>query len=85
MSNITDRMKARKSMGFCLQQNILYDSLTVGDHMRFIAKLREIPSDLVDINVCFLKFRRVPLKMNELRDSYALSAFPRISISIRMT
>ena len=49
MSNIADRQKARKSMGFCLQQNILYDSLTVVDHMRFIAKLREIPSELVDI------------------------------------
>ena len=53
MSNITDRLKARKSMGFCLQQNILYDSLTVGEHMRFIAKLREIPSELVDIKVFF--------------------------------
>lgn len=51
MSNIADRLKARKSMGFCLQQNILYDSLTVGDHMRFIAKLREIPSELVNLKV----------------------------------
>ena len=54
MSNIADRQKARKSMGFCLQQNILYDSLTVDDHMRFIAKLREIPSELVDIQACLL-------------------------------
>lgn len=58
MSNMAERRKARESMGFCLQQNAIYDSLTVDDHLRFIAKLRGIPANEIDTEVCL--FDRVP-------------------------
>ena len=48
-----ERHKVLKNMGFCLQQNILYDSLTVNDYLCFIAKLREIPNDEIDPKVQF--------------------------------
>ena len=51
MGNLTERQAARKSMGFCLQQNVLYDSLTVADHLQFIAMLRGIPCSKMNFEV----------------------------------
>ena len=39
--SVSDRPDlARKSVGFCPQYNVLFDTLTVMDHLRFYARLR---------------------------------------------
>ena len=49
-----DRQAARGSMGVCLQENVIYESLTVEDHLQVAARLRRIPSDQRDNEVfCF--------------------------------
>ena len=59
MLNIRDLQAARKSMGFCLQENVYYDSLTVMDHLQFIARLRNIPDSLIEFKVvCELHYIR---------------------------
>ena len=45
MSKHIDRQEARKSMGFCLQDNVIFDSLTARDHLEVVARLRNIPAD----------------------------------------
>lgn len=40
MGQLGERQLARQSMGFCLQQNVCYDSLSAHEHLLFIAKLR---------------------------------------------
>ncbi len=39
-----DRQAARGSMGVCLQENVIYESLTVEDHLQVVARLRRVPS-----------------------------------------
>lgn len=36
---------ARSSMGFCPQHNVLFDELTVHEHLEFAARLKGIPAD----------------------------------------
>ena len=43
MSHHLDRQKLRKQMGFCLQENVYYEDLTLNDHLQFIGRLRDIP------------------------------------------
>jgi ABC-type multidrug transport system ATPase subunit len=40
-----------RSMGVCLQQNILLDELTVEEHMRLFAAIRSVPSSDVEASV----------------------------------
>lgn len=43
MSKHFERQNIRKQMGFCLQENVYYEDLTLEDHMEFIGRLRDIP------------------------------------------
>ena len=36
----TDIANVRKNLGLCPQHNILFDQLTVEEHLRFFAKVR---------------------------------------------
>ena len=38
------RQEARRSMGICLQENVIYETLTVRDHLQIVARLRGIPA-----------------------------------------
>ena len=33
----------RKNIGLCLQYNVLYDDLTIEDHLRFYARIKGLP------------------------------------------
>ncbi len=76
MSNLIDRQEARKSMGFCLQQNVIYDSLSAEDHLKFIAKLREIPDREVDGQVSQIRL------ISNLKIAYVLHSFLYYIVSI---
>ena len=50
--SILHQMKqVRKSLGFCPQHNILYDILTVKEHLVLFAHLKGVPSDKVEEEV----------------------------------
>ena len=46
MFNLKDQQIAREQIGFCLQQNVIYDTLTTRDHLEIIARIRKIPEEL---------------------------------------
>ena len=54
MQNIlrhSGRQQARRSMGICLQENVIYESLTLSDHLQIVARLRGISSQNRDAEV----------------------------------
>lgn len=46
-----DREKAQSSLGLCPQQNILFDALTVTEHIKFYSKLKGIPENKLEEEV----------------------------------
>jgi ABC-type multidrug transport system ATPase subunit len=52
MSSHLDRQNLRKQMGFCLQENVYYEDLTLNDHLEFIGRLRDIPPAVRAQQVC---------------------------------
>jgi ATP-binding cassette subfamily A (ABC1) protein 3 len=38
---VTNTSEARKNLGYCPQHNLLFDNLTVYEHLRFFSKLKE--------------------------------------------
>ena len=52
MSRHLDRQNLRKQMGFCLQENVYYEDLTLNDHLEFIGRLRDIPPAARTQQVC---------------------------------
>jgi ABC-type multidrug transport system ATPase subunit len=44
----TSMDKIRTSLGVCPQTNVIYDFLTVFEHMQMIAVIKGVPSDKVD-------------------------------------
>lgn len=54
---VTNTRMARKQIGYCPQYNLLFDEMTVGEHLKFFAKLKEnydpneITSILEDLNI----------------------------------
>ena len=51
MLRYSDIQQARRSMGICLQENVIYESLTVRDHLEIIAGLRGIEFQNRDADV----------------------------------
>lgn len=47
----TQIMKVRDSMGLCPQHNVLFDDLTVTEHLIFFSKLKGCKSGEVDLEV----------------------------------
>ena len=45
------RQQARRSMGICLQENVIYETLTVFDHLQIVARLRGTSSQNRDAEV----------------------------------
>ena len=46
-----DLDEIRKNIGLCLQYNVLYDDLTVEDHLKFYATTKGITSDCLEEEV----------------------------------
>lgn len=42
MSIHAERQAVRRSCGFCFQENVIYDAITVRQHMRIISRIRDI-------------------------------------------
>ena len=78
MGRIAERQLARKSMGFCLQQNVCYDSISAHDHLLFIAKLRGLEAKTRNLEVRKL-VNKQHSSTNELRVSSISSAYFDIS------
>ena len=38
----TSMDEVRKSLGLCLQQNVLYDDLTIEDHLKFYCRIKGV-------------------------------------------
>nr|QUF59432.1 ATP-binding cassette transporter Abca3-like4 [Brachionus angularis] len=47
----TDMYKIRTSIGFCPQNNILYDDLTVYEHLNLIASIKDFPRKQINIEI----------------------------------
>ena len=41
----------RKNIGLCLQYNVLYDSLTVEDHLRFYFRIKRTDKELMESEI----------------------------------
>lgn len=54
IANAKDLEKIRQMTGFCPQHNILFDVLSVKEHLIIFAGIKGIPDDLVDQEVGFL-------------------------------
>lgn len=51
-SSITQNMAGvRKILGVCPQHNILYDLLTVKEHLQLFAAIKNIPSEEVEVQI----------------------------------
>lgn len=48
---LTDIARVRKSLGFCPQHNILFDDLTVREHIEFFCTLKGMSKDLINSEV----------------------------------
>lgn len=48
---IEDILNVRQSLGLCPQHNILFDTLTIKEHLEFYAKLKGCPSDEISEEV----------------------------------
>lgn len=48
---LTDIDRVRRSLGFCPQHNILFDDLTVREHIEFFCTLKGMSKDLIDAEV----------------------------------
>lgn len=48
---ITEINGVRKSLGLCPQHNILYDELTVAEHIYFYSKLKGLMKKEIDIEI----------------------------------
>lgn len=46
-----DLAGVRKSIGLCLQQNVLYDDLTIEDHLRYYCNIKGVPEDRIEADV----------------------------------
>ena len=46
-----DLAGVRKSIGLCLQQNVLYDDLTIEDHLRYYCNIKGVPENRIEADV----------------------------------
>ena len=44
----------RKSLGLCPQRDILYDLLTVEEHLKFIAKIKGVAEEKIEKNIDYV-------------------------------
>jgi ATP-binding cassette subfamily A (ABC1) protein 3 len=50
--NVTTDVKgAQRSLGICPQHDVLFDTLTVEEHLRFFCRLKGVPADAVQTEV----------------------------------
>jgi len=53
-SILTDMESVRQSLGLCPQHNVLYDRLTVKEHLKFFARLKVVVTVLCYENYLFV-------------------------------
>ncbi|XP_058456303.1 phospholipid-transporting ATPase ABCA3-like isoform X2 [Malaya genurostris] len=80
--DIRHNMKnARNSLGLCPQHNILFDELTVGEHIRFFSKLKGVSEDVINMEINkYLKCLELEDKINA--QSHTLSGGMKRKLSI---
>lgn len=75
-----DLAKARQSIGICPQQNVLFDHLTVLEHLRFFSKIKGVNAELRDLETRVLE---IGLTEDQLRTtSVALSGGNKRKLSV---
>lgn len=46
-----DLDEIRRSIGLCSQKNILYDKLTVEDHLWYYGRIKLIPDEIIKLDI----------------------------------
>lgn len=61
---------ARKSLGFCPQHSILYDELTVREHLTFYCQLKGMTNKEADMEVAkYVKIMKLESKLDSIAKS----------------
>ncbi|XP_046356672.2 phospholipid-transporting ATPase ABCA3-like [Haliotis rufescens] len=76
-----DIQSVRQSLGLCPQHNILFDSLTVHEHLEFFARLKGCPSNSVESEVT-TTINEVGLSLKRLTQSQHLSGGQKRKLSV---
>lgn len=50
----TETAMGRKHIGFCPQHDILFDNLTVYQHLKLFAMIKGVPKDSIEVEICYL-------------------------------
>lgn len=73
----------RRYVGFCCQKDILYEELTVEEHLKFIAEIKGIPSHLLYSEINFV-IEKVGLQTERKKKSTELSGGNKRKLSLGM-
>lgn len=81
----TDTEMARSSMGFCPQHNILFDELTVREHILFYSRLKGLSSTAANEEVTkYVRLLELDSKINEMSQNLSGGMKRKLSIGIAL-
>ncbi|UYV74723.1 ABCA3 [Cordylochernes scorpioides] len=82
---VENTAEARRTLGYCPQQDILFPYLTVEQHLYFFAKLKEVPQDQMEneITAVLRKVRMID-KRNHLKDQLSGGMRRKLSLGIAL-
>ncbi|BHF68476.1 ATP-binding cassette sub- A member 3 [Sparganum proliferum] len=80
---LTDVESVRQTIGFCPQHDLLFDDLTVSEHLRLFARLKGCPKSEVDAQVT-ATLTKVRLKGKRNRRAWTLSGGTKRRLSLGM-
>ncbi|XP_037671069.1 ATP-binding cassette sub-family A member 3-like [Choloepus didactylus] len=81
----TDMTKIRKSLGLCPQQNLLFNYLTVSEHLHFYCVLKGIPPKMQSLEIdCMLTTFNLQEKRDEFSQSLSGGMKRKLSIIIAL-
>lgn len=78
-----DLDEIRRFLGYCCQKDILYDELTVEEHLRFLAEIKGISSDTLQSEIDFV-IEKVGLQTERKKKSTQLSGGNKRKLSLGM-